>query len=106
MKKYKYYLNDVEVFPRGGWELSNERNEGQIFFRRIFSGELTFFADDYDLIKGLNCTIVDFDIRCNDAIFWQGQFQYPYKFEFDDDSCTVVGTPEVVDEYSCNWRSL
>jgi hypothetical protein len=56
---------------------------------------------DYDLITSLDCEIATFDIYCANEIFWQGQFQFPYKCEFDADSCTVVLTPEVVDEYTC-----
>jgi len=99
--KYRYYINDIEVFPQGEWSISYQRNEGQIFFRRIFDGELTFIGADYELITGLDCEIATFDIYCSSEIFWEGQFQYPYKAKFDDDSCTVVLTPEVVDEYSC-----
>ena len=99
--KYHYYINDVEVFPKGEWSIEYQRNEGQIFFRRIFGGELTFLDADYDFIKGLDCEIATFDIYCGGTVFWQGQFQYPYLLGFDDDSCTVVLTPEVVDEYSC-----
>ena len=99
--KYRYYIEGTEVFPQGEWSISYQRNEGQIFFRRIFDGELTFFDADYDLITGLCCKIATFDIYCGGAIHWQGQFQYPYKATFDDDSCIVVLTPEVVDEYMC-----
>ena len=99
--KYRYYINDVEVSPKGEWSIEYRRNEGQIFFRRIFEGELTFGGDDYTFIKGLSCEIATFDIWCGSAIYWEGQFQYPYKAKFDDDSCTVVITPEVVDEYTC-----
>ena len=101
MSKYRYYIEDVEVFPQGEWEISYQRNEGQIFFRRIFDGELTFRGADYDLIKSFCCRIITFDIYCGGAIHWQGQFQYPYKVKFDADSCIVVLTPEVVDEYTC-----
>ena len=99
--KYRYYINDIEVFPQGEWSISYQRNEGQIFFRRILDGELTFIGVDYTFIKGLDCEIATFDIYCGGTVFWEGQFQYPYKAKFDDDSCTVVLTPEVVDEYSC-----
>ena len=99
--KYRYYINDIEVFPQGEWSISYQRNEGQIFFRRIFDGELTFGGADYELITGLDCEIATFDIWCGGTVFWEGQFQYPYKAKFDDDSCTVVLTPEVVDEYTC-----
>ena len=99
--KYRYYINDVEVYPKGEWTIEYRRNEGQIFFRRIFEGELTFMGADYTFIKSLCCDIATFDIWCGGAIHWEGQFQYPYKAKFDDDSCTVVLTPEVVDEYSC-----
>ena len=99
--KYRYYINEVEVFPKGEWVINYQRNEGQIFFRRIFEGELTFFNDDYNFIMGLDCEIATFDIWCGGAIHWEGQFQYPYKVKFDDDSCVAVLTPEVVDEYTC-----
>jgi len=98
---YHYYINDIEVFPKGEWSISYQRNEGQIFFRRIFEGELTFIGVDYDLITALDCEIATFDIYCGGTVFWQGQFQFPYLVKFDADSCTVVLTPEVVDEYSC-----
>ena len=75
--KYRYYINDVEVFPKGEWSLEYRRNEGQIFFRRIIDSELTFMDDDYDFITGLSCEIATFDIYCGGDIFWQGQFQYP-----------------------------
>ena len=101
MSKYRYYIEGTEVFPQGEWSISYQRNEGQIFFRRIFDGELTFIGADYDLIKSFCCRIITFDIYCGGAIHWQGQFQYPYLVGFDDDSCIAIITPEVVDEYSC-----
>ena len=99
--KYRYYIEGTEVFPKGEWSQEYRRNEGQIFFRQIIDSELTFMDADYDFITGLCCKIATFDIYCGGEIFWQGQFQYPYKVKFDADSCVVVLTPEVVDEYTC-----
>jgi hypothetical protein len=99
--KYRYYIEGTEVFPRGDWAINYQRNEGQIFFRRIFEGELTFMGDDYTFITSLDCEIASFEIYCSGELFWEGQFQYPYLVKFDDDACIVVLEPEVVDEYSC-----
>jgi hypothetical protein len=107
---YTYTLNGVEVNPDGKWEIEYHRNEGQIFWRRILRGELIFKGDDYDYINSIiedlvsvsgGCTILSFVIYCNGVELWTGQFKYPYDFTFDEDSCEVIGTPEVVDAYTC-----
>ena len=107
---YTYTLNGVAVNPTGKWEIEYRRNEGQIFFRRILTGELTFKGVDYTYLNSIvdnlvsypgRCTYIDFVIYCDEEEFWTGQFKYPYSFKFDTDSCQVTGTPEVVDEYTC-----
>ena len=99
--KYRHFINGTEVYPRGDWSINYERNDGQIFFRRVLEGELTFTGDDYDFITSLDCEIAEYEIFCGGVSFWTGQFQFPYIVKFDTDSCFVVLTPEVVDEYSC-----
>ena len=100
----------MSVNPTGKWEIEYRRNDGQIFFRRILTGELIFKGVDYTYLNSIvdnlvsypgGCTYIDFVIYCDEEEFWTGQFKYPYSFTFDDDSCIATGTPEVVDEYSC-----
>ena len=99
---YRYTINGIDVNPRGEWTISNEQNEGQIFFRRKLQGDLTFIGNDYDLIMSFSdCDVLEFIIYCGVDEFWTGQFKMPYDFDIDEDSCFCVGTPEVVDEYSC-----
>lgn len=99
---YSYTLNGLWVNPRGDWEVNYERNVGQIFFRRIFTGELTFIGDDYQtLMSQSDCDVLEFIIYCGTEEWWEGQFKFPYDFDINEDSCVAVGEPEVVDEYSC-----
>lgn len=99
---YTYRLNGAWVNPEGDWEISYQRNEGQIFFRRIFAGELTFLGDDYTTLMGFSdCDVLDFQVYCKSQLWWEGQFKFPYNFEIDEDSCAAKGEPEVVDEYTC-----
>jgi len=99
---YRYTINGADVSPKGDWEINHERNVGQIFFRRVLTGDLTFIGDDYRTIMGMSdCDVLDFIIYCGVSIHWEGQFKFPYDFDINEDSCSMVGTPEVVDEYSC-----
>ena len=106
---YTYKLNGVAVNPSGKWEIEFRRNEGQIFWRRYLTGELMFKGEDYNFIIGQveelvsvsGCVELDLVIYCEDVEFWTGKFKYPYSFKFDEDNCTLTGTPEVVDEYTC-----
>jgi len=99
---YRYTINDIDVNAIGDWEISYERNAGQIFFRRILRGELTFKGDDYDTIMGMSdCDVLEFKIYCGASLHWEGKFKFPYDLEIDEDSCFMKGEPEVVDEYTC-----
>lgn len=99
---YRYTINDADVNALGDWEIGYERNAGQIFFRRILTGDLTFRGDDYQTIMAMSdCDVLEFKIYCGASEHWEGQFKFPYDFDIDEDSCAMVGTPEVVDEYNC-----
>jgi hypothetical protein len=99
---WKYRLNGEWVNPQGEWEISYQRNVGQIFFRRIWSGEIYFVGDDYDTLMSMSdCDVLEFIVYCGDEEWWTGQFKFPYDFDIDEDSCFAKGEPEVVDEYSC-----
>jgi len=99
---YRYTINGADVSPRGDWEINYERNVGQIFFRRVLTGDLTFIGDDYQTIMGMSdCDVLEFIIYCGVSIHWEGQFKFPYDFDINEDSCSMLGTPEVVDDYTC-----
>jgi len=103
MSTYTYTLDGTTVTPVGEWTISYERNAGQIFFRRILRGDLTFKDADYTFITGQSvCTDLEFKILCDGAEYWVGSIKYPYGFsDVDTDQCWITGTPEVVDEYTC-----
>lgn len=107
---YTYTLNGVTVNPVGKWEIEYRKNKGQIFWRKYLTGELIFKGIDYAYLNSIvdnlvsypgGCTSIDFIIYCSGAEFWTGVFRYPYSFKFDSDSCEAIGTPEVVDAYTC-----
>jgi len=107
--KYTHYIDGVQVFPSGDWEIVHEWPEGCIFSRREFSGELTFgniahngLSDDYDYLMGLgDCQRVDYDIYCNGELYWEGYINHTIGYEVDEDNCTIKVTPLLSDEYDC-----
>lgn len=107
---YTYFIEGVEVHPGGTWTISHLREEGQIFHRRIFSGELTFGnapynrqgTDDYEYITSFSgCQQLGFEIKCEGDTFWEGYFGYPLDWTFDKDACLAKSIPNVLDEYTC-----
>lgn len=105
MKYFTFKIAGIQVNPIGKWKIEFQRNEGQIFWRRYFKGELIFTGTDYDLIRsyGSDCAEIPIEVFCNDSedVFWEGYFNYPSSFSFDLDDCEAKGTPIITDQYSC-----
>ena len=67
---YTHFIEGVQVYPSGDWEVKNNFPEGCIFARREFSGTLTFgnillngISNDYDYIDGIvACGKLDYEI--------------------------------------------
>ncbi len=120
--KYKFYITHnsqppVEVFPLKFTEGSIDyvKEEGQMFFRRKFSGSLKFVNNnggaDYTYFKGIEeggnrCLEISLDIQrsCNDIDFeswWKGYFTVT-DGSWNLDRCTVEFKDiKPDDEYRC-----
>lgn len=114
---FTYYLDGNQVYPAGDWKIIHEVHQGQLFKRRIFSGELIFgnksfnkgLSDDYDWIRYVydDCSRIYLEIYCNEHLqhsiipYWEGYFNYEIDFEFDEDNCIIKGIPHVLDKYDC-----
>lgn len=116
MKIYRFYLTigstETEVFPLNFLEtlLVDELGKGQIFYRRVFSGTLTFYNckdfADFDLLYAAKvadpCQKILFRVeRINSGVwetYWEGYFSTTHG-EFDLDNCTFTVNPLADDDY-------
>lgn len=106
---YTHYIDGRQVYPVGEWDIKHEFPEGCIFSRREFSGTLTFGniafngqADDYDWLMSLgDCHRQDYEIYCNDELYWEGYISHTISYEVDEDNCIIRLTPLLSDEYDC-----
>jgi len=108
---YTHYIEGTQVYPSGEWEIVHRFPEGCIFSRREFSGTLTFgnirhngISDDYDYLMGFGeqyCQRLNYEIYCNDELYWEGYINHTIGYEIDEDNCTIKTTPLLSDEYDC-----
>ena len=110
---YRFYLtigsSVTEVFPLNFREslLIDEQEKGEIFYRRKYSGSLTFVNgngdDDFDLLHAVEtvvpCTEILFLIEREEAYYWDGYFSTTDGI-FDLDKCTFEVTPLPKDDYA------
>ena len=110
---YRFYLTVgstiTEVFPLNFLESSlvDEKERGQVFYRRKFNGVLTFVNnngdDDFDLIYFIEqtdpCEELIFSITREGVAYWDGYFSTT-DGKFDLDKCTFEVTPLSNDEYA------
>lgn len=82
-----------------------EKESGQEFFRRKFSGDLIFEKNDYDFIVAQDFDhefkveiYISYDRGLSWASYWKGKF-WKTDCDFDDDDKKVVVTPNVDDDY-------
>jgi hypothetical protein len=107
-----------EVFPEGFFagSFKYEQEEGQLFFRRNYNGELSFRSSDYEYIKsrydaGNYCDIYELLIEKKVSgvyqVDWSGYFSMT-DGKFDFEKCRYKVNPIVQDKYSCvlrNWEN-
>lgn len=104
-----------EVSPLGFFDGSfkHTRQEGKLFFRREFNGELIFRGNDYNYIKtryngGYYCDVFELLIEKKvNGVYetdWAGYFSMS-DGKFDFDRCRFYVTPTVEDKYSCIFRN-
>ena len=92
MSLYTYQIDYgagwVSCSPAGEWTIEPRRNEGQIFFRNYFEGDLEFSGDDYtNIMAQTDCEVLEFRILCDSVEYWVGEFKFPYSFDIATDSC-------------------
>ncbi len=103
---YKFYLQGVQAFPVIGnavaidFKLESE----QKFFRKKWSGKLTFIGADYTTIVSSSISTkftlrVDMAYNASTETIFEGHF-YKTDCEIDEDAKTVVVTPSPDDEYN------
>lgn len=109
---YRFYItigsSVTEVFPLGFLDtlLIDTQEKSQAFYRRTFSGPLTFTnnngADDFDLFYSAEiadpCGKILFLIEREDVYYWDGYFSTT-DGRFDLDNCTFEVTPLPDDDY-------
>lgn len=102
----------VSVYPRfNDVTLDYEREQGEIFYRKSFSGEVTFVGADYDLIANAPYA-TRFVLRITrwypDGTTKQLSLSEFYKTdcEFDDDKKMVTVSPSEIDSYQSVIDSL
>lgn len=107
-----------EVFPEGFYagSFKYEQEEGQLFFRRNYNGDLSFRGSDYDYIKsrydtGNYCDVYELLIEKRVSgvyqVDWMGFFSMT-DGKFDFDRCRFKVNPITQDKYSCllnNWET-
>ena len=86
------------VNPGGSWELAIKGAWEDLSFCRDYrlkvEGEMVFSGDDYLWLIGQECyTQLDYEIKCDGDVIWNGYFSYPQDFDIDEDTCQVVGMP-------------
>lgn len=110
---YKFTLSTedyptIQAYPLWKTDMAKEysKESGQEFFRRKFSGKLTFLASDFDYIypKPFDTQFdLQVDISYNNGVNWENYLQGKFwktDCEIDLDSKTVIVTPTPRDEYS------
>jgi hypothetical protein len=122
---YRFYLtigsSEIEVFPLNFFKTSlvDSREQGQIFYRRKFSGTLRFYNNakesitDFTLINLVETLILAGSLDCQDLLlrieqknsgantwhtYWEGHFATS-DGKFDLDQCTYDITPLPYDDY-------
>jgi len=111
---YRHYITigstETEVFPLNFLESSlvDEQKDGQAFYRRTFSGILTFSnnngADDFDLLYATEqtdpCGKILYRITRKGMVddYWNGYFSTT-DGTFDLDNCTFSVNPKADDDY-------
>ena len=115
---YRHFVtigsSEVEVFPLNfnSTQLVDEKERDQTFYRRKFSGTLTFLnnhsADDFELFYMVEtidpCTDILYEIRQKDSgaatyhVYWNGHFSTT-DGRFDLDQCNFQITPKPYDNY-------
>jgi len=108
----------VPCYPLGLPTLKDEKQDGQKFFRRKLSGDLTFKNDtklgvtDFSFIKSIEdgsflnpCStelLFIWEKKCNNvwSEYWEGVF-YAKDGAFDNDACEYSVQPDPNDEYRC-----
>lgn len=110
---YRHYLtigsSVIEVFPLGfnDTSLVDEQERDQVFYRRKFSGTLTFInnstTDDFDLLylceQSYPCDKILYLIERMGVYYWDGYFSTS-DGKFDLDNCNFEVTPNSNDDYS------
>ncbi len=114
MRIYRFYITigstETEVFPLNFLEsaLVDEQKDSEAFYRRTFSGVLTFTnnngANDFDLFYAAEqadpCGKILFRITRIDMVddYWDGFFSTT-DGTFDLDNCTFAVNPKADDDY-------
>lgn len=107
-----------EVFPEGFYagSFKYEQQEGQLFFKRSYNGDLSFRGSDYIYLKnrydaGNYCDIYELLIEKKVSgeyqVEWMGYFSMT-DGKFDFDKCRFKVNPTNQDKYNCilnNWET-
>ena len=103
--KFTFYLQGVQAFPVYGDAVAVdfEQESGERFFRKKWSGKLTFVGPDYTTIKSASINtrfVLQMDMTYNGSTqtIFDGHF-YKTDCEIDEDAKTVEVTPATDDEY-------
>ena len=108
---YTFYITVgsslLEVFPLNFLESSlvDSQKDNEIFYRRVFSGTLTFtnLRGDYDIFYAIHevdpCSKIFFQIKRAGILYWHGYFSTT-DGKWDIDRCTFEVTPFTLDDYT------